>query len=360
MRKYILALAVVLAAPTAQAFEVNISGYVAAGVANWSYDNAPSTAPAKSDTRIDDGRYSRIRFSAAEDLGNGFKADLMIEQRFDIDTTEGSTGFANGNSWLGLAGPFGKISLGRMDLYYNDGVLIEISRATSFASMGTLSLLTQWNGELAVSPSRHPNQIRYDSPNFNGFGGSLVYSSNSGGIDHDTYLQGDDLNGDTVYASAYYAKGPFYAGVSYIDQEVDDSDTVVKGIRVYGSYVLPFGLKIGLSVDQTDVEGDKRLAWILPVTYKSGPHAVYAMYGQADESDDVADSGATIYNVGYDYALNKRTSIGINYTVIDNDDNGLYRPFASAINRGVGGDAPQGTDPGLQIRQIYLGLSYVF
>src|SRR5690606_19643936 len=125
-------------------------------------------------------------------------------------------------------------------------------------------------------------------------------------------------NGDTVYASAYYAKGPFYAGVSYIDQEVDDSDTVVKGIRVYGSYVLPFGLKIGLSVDQTDVEGDKRLAWILPVTYKSGPHAVYAMYGQADESDDVADSGATIYNVGYDYALNKRTSIGINYTVIDN------------------------------------------
>ncbi len=34
-----------------------------------------------------------------------------------------------------------------------------------------------------------------------------------------------------------------------------------------------------------------------------------------------------MYTVGYDYALSKRTNVGVYYSRLDNDANAVYQPF---------------------------------
>lgn len=390
-----LALAAAMGLPAAAQADANISGYVSMGVASYDYAGEAPDAADNSGIRVDDGRYSRIRFSGNEDLGNGLNADFMIEQRFTADTNEsgGNKVAFNGNVWVGLSGGFGKISLGKIDTYYSDGVLTELSRATSFASFGTLSLLAQVGGAYAVLPSRHANQIRYNTPNLNGFKGTLAYSPNSMGDEGNSFTGGSDAtDGDMIYLSGYYYKGPIYAGASYISQATDGAniftggaagENKVTGLRAYGAYTFPFGLKVGLNVDKTKAETDptnavtagweeiERTAWFIPVTFKTGSHAIYGLYGQAGELDtddgSVNDTGATMFNVGYDYGLSARTSVGVNFTRVDNQENGTYNTFLGGSIPAIGGNAglvapglAMGGSPGTDVQQIYLGVAHAF
>lgn len=374
MQKKLIALAVAsLAAGSVFAqSNVTISGYVSQGYSHYKTTDTGS----KAENRLDDGRYSRIRFTGTEDLGNGLKAEFQFETRLSLETGADAgaiSAFASGDQWVGLSGGFGRVRLGRMDTYYSDGVLTELSRATSFQSLATLSLLTQVGNDAgplvtSVRQGRHNNQVRYDSPNFSGFSGTVAYSFAPDGNEASGATANNPGKNGSWYAAARYFAGPIYAGLSYYQEKSETNvDQKHRAYRGYGSYTFPFGLKVGLNIDNTRNEtaagllDAKRTAWFVPVTYTFGSNAVYASYGRAGDRKNAAgkvnDSGAKFYNIGYDYALSKRTSVGANYTVIKNEDNATYGLF------GTGGFFIAGTDTpaaGNKAKQLYVGVNHTF
>jgi len=369
MQKKIIALAVagLIAAPVFAQSSVAISGYVTQGVA-FTKVSGDAFVPGNNGTgsSIYDPRYSRIRFSGVEDLGGGLKADFMIETRFMADTAT-LNGFGGGNNWVGLSGKWGSLKLGRIDKYYSDGIGIELSRANSFTSHGTLSLLAQIEGAYHAGVSRWNNLLQYDTPRMNGFAATLAYSSARVA---DGALQNNADKGDAWYASANYFNGPIYVGASFFDS--DTEGTIVgagtSGYRAYGSYTFGMGLKIGLAYDHAKLDAGlgatvKRNAWLLPITYMTGPHAIYFAYGKAGTTKvagvSMFGTGASFWNLGYDYALSKRTSVGVNWTQMRNKQNSGYELF---MNTGLTNDlgSPRVVSLGQDSRQFAINIAHTF
>lgn len=369
MQKKIIALAVagLIAAPAFAQSNVTMSGYVSQGVAFSKVSGSIVPTQNGSGSQIFDSRYSRIRFAGVEDLGGGLKADFMIETRLLADTAT-LNGFGGGNDWVGLSGKWGSLKLGRIDKYYSDGIGIELSRANSFTSHGTLSLLAQIEGAYHAGVSRWNNLIQYDTPRMNGFAATLAYSSRFAGTDGQ--LQNNADKGDAWYASANYFNGPIYVGASLFDSDTEGSLTGAgaSGYRLYGSYTFPMGLKIGLAYDHAKVDAGlgaftKRNAWLLPITYMTGPHAIYFAYGKAGSTKNqvggIWGTGATFWNLGYDYALSKRTSIGANWTQMNNKTASNYELFLnSALTTDLG--APRVVAAGQDSRQFAINIAHTF
>lgn len=189
MQKKLIAAAIAsaLAAPVAMAAStVTIGGLVKMGVEQYKITN-PTAANAaaggyNNEFRVSD-QSSRIIFRVNEDLGGGMNAFVQLDARFGPDLGGASVQtWANGNTHLGIGGPWGKVYLGRQDLHYGQGPLENATALTgslqSFIGPGPMS---QMNGTQIAIGSRTPNTIVYDSPDLSGFSGRVAYSSNWAG-----------------------------------------------------------------------------------------------------------------------------------------------------------------------------------
>jgi predicted porin len=151
------------------------------------------------------------------------------------------------------------------------------------------------------------------------------------------------------------------------------------GVRFGGAYTFGFGsgfrLKVGaigdwIGWDFKDLNNRRSLdsarwAWSVPTSLSFGPHTGYFTYSQAANatgnitcrSDQTTagctggGTGATMFMVGYDYALSKRTSVGGNWVMVNNGGNAYYDFWS----RGVGV-----TRSGADIQSIYVGLRHLF
>ncbi|AKZ63344.1 porin [Herbaspirillum hiltneri N3] len=120
MKKTYLALAVAALAGTsisalAQS-NVTIYGIVDTSIRYVSNDNAQGN----SNLRMDNGAISnsRLGFKGVEDLGGGLKAEFRLENGFNSDTgalANGAGVLFGRQSWVGLSGSFGKVSVGRQN-----------------------------------------------------------------------------------------------------------------------------------------------------------------------------------------------------------------------------------------------------
>ncbi|MGZ5818781.1 MAG: porin, partial [Burkholderiaceae bacterium] len=139
--------------------------------------------------------------------------------------------------------------------------------------------------------------------------------------------------------------GPIYVNLAgwkeYAEGQIAGSDKTQ--YRLSGSYAFPFGLKVGLQYDKakskgaaTGVENGNRAAWELPVSYTFGANTILGSYTKAGDNTvagtKVASSGAKLFTVGYDYALSKRTNVGVFYSKLKNDTNGTYQPYKSGTS----------------------------
>ena len=405
MQKKLIALAVagLFAVPALAQTNVTISGKFVGGYDNYSVKDCQVASDCRSESRFSD-QSSRVIFNIVEDLGGGLKAWGQLDSRFQVDTggsnAAGTNQWASGNTGMGLMhASWGKVTLGRWDVHYDEiwkyiGGNRAGSQQTNLADGLMSQVATTAGGATSAQTvgfaTRTANLLMWDSPNWNGFTGRLGYSTNptaNEGTGVTTAANSGNAGGGYAWTAALrYNNGPWTAGYSHYASESENRQKVIvggtnvaaindlTGDRIWLGYSFAMGLKLGFAYDWSrndngaagavGTTNQKRGAWYLPVSYSWGPHAVYASYARAgDTSNDMGlDTGASAWNIGYDYAFSKRTSMGIYYTALSNKSGGNYNlksvggSGATAIGSGAAGTTGLGADA----RQWYIGMAHNF
>jgi predicted porin len=103
----------------------------------------------------------------------------------------------------------------------------------------------------------------------------------------------------------------------------------------------------------------KRTAWSVPVTVPMGAGTALLTYTKAGDTKTGAttnaNTGVTLLSVGYDYALSKRTTVGVSYARMANEANAAYALYTQAALNGTPRNAA-GQDPS----QLYFGVRHTY
>lgn len=221
MRKKLTAL-VLSALPLAAVADVSLYGEIKAGVegrniqlqlteqpskAQGQTNNQVKVTKAKSRIRTKISDFgSFIGFKGSEDLGDELKAVWQLEQDVSV-AGGGATRWGNRESFVGLAGEFGTLRAGRVANQFDDA-----SQA-----------IDPWDSNNDVASQlgifkRHddmPVSVRYDSPDFSGFSGSVQFVpiQNSKSAYKPAYVDEKKM----VHAAVVGKPGSdvYYAGLNY-------------------------------------------------------------------------------------------------------------------------------------------------
>ena len=134
-------------------------------------------------------------------------------------------------------------------------------------------------------------------------------------------------------------------------------------MKLYGSYDLGVA-KIGAQYDDSKLKfgsapEQKRQASHIAVTAPVGPGAVLFQYTKAQGISGQSNTGATQVSIGYDYSLSKRTSVGVNYSKINNESKASYNFFThSGLQNGPATFTASGT--GADTSRFYAGVRHAF
>ena len=358
MNKKLVALAVagVLSAPlAAQAQTANVTLY---GRLNLTLEAVQ--------TRVADGtkpniyrvssNSSRLGVRGTESLGGGLNAIFQIESSINGDAGGGT--LAGRETFVGLQGGWGTVKIGNFLAPYDDIHPIFGNVPTLTTSiLSTAAVWAQGPASKAQGgfDARLGNSIRYDSPNFSGFTGSIQASTSENAAHGMVYSMG-----------GYYNNGPIQAGLAYErNQKVRASNQNDDAISVAGGY--NFGIvRVAGVYERLKYEtgsGDlKRDFYGVSATANLGPGQVYAFWGHGNDGKGSAADGTQVgglvkggdtsvdqYEISYTYPLSKRTLTYIGYVRIDNDTQARYTFNINPINQSAttGGLASEGKPQGL-------------
>lgn len=372
MKKSLVALAtlaVFSGAALAQS-TVTLSGIVKAGAASTKYSGAATGNGTASG--LADGS-SRFILSGSEDLGGGLRANFQVDTRFRIDdngSAPTASPLAGGNTFIGLAGGFGNVQIGKLDTHYCMGSDSHGVRSTSLqaSSCGVLGYVVNASQSIA-NASRSVNVVRYTAPAMSGLTLSGTYSFGYAGSEG---AVGPTAKGDAYALTANYAAGPLTAGLTYWNAKGENQTTTVArtgqeawtGMVNYNAGVAT----IGLTYDQSAYRAagasaafvdTKRSAWSVPVTVPMGAGTALLTYTRAGNSKTGtvtnANTGASLVAVGYDYALSKRTTVGVSYARMDNKSAAGYALYTQGALNGTPNNAT-----GQDASQLYVGVRHTF
>jgi len=435
MNKKLLAVAVAgafTAAPLAAMAQstVTISGFFKASVENVSISSYGGTAgvgqagrPAgsnHSEGRLADDS-SRIVFNVVEDLGGGLRAVAQADMRINIVNPSSGLPPMSGNTHVGLRGSWGQIRAGLQDLHYGGRESYMTDKGDLRTDSISILAYAGGGGQSIANATRTPNVVFYDTPElWGGFTGRIAYSfspsaTGVSGVSGATGIITGQANQTVAPAAppAFTTTPPATSadigvnarkgrawnlnpnwsaaglnlGYSYWSSKQDNPNGYAAGAagsadqrsdRLYGSYLFPMGLRIGLAWDKSRLTGaqslggistataganaaaiasngsqlSKRTAWSFPVSYAWGPHEIHAHYDRAGNDTGTAfaagsNSKATMFAASYQYNLSKRTSLALNYAQINNQAQAAYNFFTSTSLGSADAGVKAGEDPRL-------------
>ncbi len=290
---------------------------------------------------------------------------------------------------VGLVTPLGAILIGRM---YTPGY--EVFAAADAFEAGTGG---SWGHILggaagftaAGADIRSPKSIQYRIATPSGLGGSLMYGGrNSGylsryskflgaaltykangfdvGVAHN---RGEDQNGNrslvTSTVGGSVVLGGFKVFAGYHDQVNRNSVLMADYVAVFNGQVVPALRGAGLppaavaGLSNVFLTNIARNSQIDAASYQFGMHyrigAGRVMASVARQNDrSASDSDATLFALGYDYNLSKRTDVYAVVANIQNQNDGQYTPGTA--------NAPGGftRTPGETSRAVQLGVRHRF
>lgn len=338
MQKKLIALAVagLVAAPAFAQSNVTIYGVVDA---YFGLVNGKTAGDGDTKAVVDGGLLagSRLGFKGSEDLGNGLKAEFVLEQGFNVDDgtiNAGGSQFFQRQAFVALNSSMGKLGLGRQ---YAPGYGISAEfEATGGAIIAPQSILSN-AAKMTITPNssaRWDNSVAYASPNFSGLTVNAIWGVG-------TENQSAEKDGRRFGLGVKYANGPI--GVAYVYHKAygtpnDKANPVIPaGVGnssqnehyLGGSY--DFGMfklvgsyqTVGGDTGDAGVpaKADAKL-WQLGGVVPVGAGNVHVVYGKLDS--DASQSDAKSFALAYTQGLSKRTTVyaGLNRT--SNDDNVAY------------------------------------
>ena len=281
---------------------------------------------------------SRLGFRGVEDLGNGLKAEFVLEGEVQPDDgTAGGLNFKR-QSTVGLSGDFGQVRLGRaLTASYN-----AVSRYDLFGTVGLGGTLA-WKNSYQV---RSDNMVSYISPKVAGFGV---------GIDYGFGEQSENKTNRYLGLGATYDNGPLSLGFGYDKQNAnlaiagEDLTTWQLG----GSYDLSV-VKLAAFYKETKYkvvatgDSDKLKTWNLGVSAPVGAAGVVkASYNNYKWSDSSAK--AQQFALGYVHSLSKRTAVYGTYSYLKNKDGASFTLNSALATAGLkDGKKQQGFQVGIR------------
>lgn len=295
---------------------------------------------ANSLNRVQSGGLNGSRFGVrgSEDLGGGLRAIFTIESGINLD--DGSFGqgaFWGRQAWVGLATPYGQLTLGRQygSIYHLTADFSEFTNGPvgpSTAVIGGFGGYEPVRGSAATAtgnggPSRNNNSIKFETPNFSGFkaGALLGLGEVSGGTN------------ETRIADVYgrYTAGPLDVMLSLQDDKSAAATLDVRTISAaaayqFGDFRITGGLIQVNDRNATDVDGE---GYWVGGNWRTGANLFKAQYVLNKLKD--GDGKTQAFGVGYQYDLSKRTALYSSLTQFKNEGAGYANRWATSMPTGL-------------------------
>ena len=295
---------------------------------------------------------SRIGFRGTEDLGNGLKAVFTLEQGISIDTGTGM-GSQSRQSFVGLAGAFGVVTLGRQ---YAPGWDFQYD---AFAgSIVSPQYLLSSGVDSSISPAgttRWDNSVAYNGM-FSGLKVRAIYSMAAGedtaGASAGTVTTtpphvgnwADPSDDDAMGLGLEYANGPLKVGAVYQMLQTasnaaaadDQTEWLLGGSYDFGAATLALSYQDAESLGR--MKGEDAKLWQLGVIVPVGAAGnVHLGYGEVKADNVVGSNSAKSksYSLAYTHALSKRTTAYTGYNRTDNDTGLALGPIADLDKTGL-------------------------
>jgi predicted porin len=326
-----LAIAAALVAPAAAMADATLFGKAHFIIQNTDVDTGADATTG--DVWSVDSIHSRVGIKGSEDLGDGLTAVYHFE--FKVHQDDGDDGLGNRNQFIGLAGGFGTVLLGRHD------TPMKMSQG-KFDEFGDLP-----NGDItSVIPGedRIDNVIAYVSP---AMGGLTFVGASVAGEQGDGSTVGADraLVGlmDHFSLAGLYSNGPIFASLAYNQYDTGAAlaksynPSIVRGTFVWnGGNWQAGGIFASLDFDGVDLGTGKLedadsygVSGHFMVTANDKIKAQYlrgdAPVAGAPISPSVKltngtkDNDVNQWSIGYEHNLSKRTILHAGYTMYTED-----------------------------------------
>ena len=336
MKKTVIAAAIAGAfASGAFAQNVTLAGLVDVFVGSIQYSGDKRTAKADSNGMTT----SWWGMSGTEDLGGGLKGEFKVSGFFRPDT--GAVGRFNGNenffsrdAWVGLAGNFGTVHVGR-DLAPNflpTVIFNSFGDSFAFSPIVLHANVPLFNGTgwaaANAGDTGWSNQVRYTTPNMGGFSANLHYQFGE--------VAGNSSNrnygGNFLYFGGPFALGGFFHNVRANNPGAGTVGSVNVGFSQQKAWMLAG--KAGLGPVNVYANYEKATndnyagpagsadskTWSLSADMAAGPGKFMAAYADTKWSTTPTStrngSKRDTFSLGYDYTMSKRTDA---YFVLMND-----------------------------------------
>ncbi len=326
MKKTLVAMAALAAVSAFAQSSVTLYGRVDAGLFSSNglavTAGVPSTTVKLRQTGINNGSAvgltgSRWGMRGTEDLGGGLNAGFKIENRFNIDDGAGTQAgplLFGGESFVSLSGGFGTVKLGRIFTAFDDLRAIAVSKNNFDAAWtpvgdvygaynntpGTVEAnrVTDYDG-------RGNSAIKYESPNFGGVSGALMYAFG----ENKTATQKAGLQ---ISGHIKYANGPLAVGFGLQTEKAGGASLVPtkKHSAISAAYDLGVVALSGGINNSKATGGAKDTEFSLGVTMPLGAAAISAGFASSKSKLAGATSGkGSGFGVSATYAMSKRTTL---------------------------------------------------
>ncbi len=270
-------------------------------------------------------RVSRIGFKGTEDLGGGLKALWQIENQITIDGAADALGGAGlRNTFVGLAGGFGTVLIGRHDTPYKLVGSADLFGDTVADSQVNTTGIIGRNG----FDNRAGNTVAYISPDFSGFhfaAAVIPGEENIGGAGAAAAV-GNNARGlmDSYSLAGIYKNGPLNVGLGYerFGAKTGDAaatDAALSATKLNVGYA--FGdIKLGYTYERSKDQRVNTAAdpqssdtgHLLSLAYGMGPITLGAQYGKFDDKANAASelsNDLSRWVLGAYYNMSKRTNV---------------------------------------------------
>jgi predicted porin len=327
------------------------------------WENTKTGSSSAVSTNMVQNDTSRIGFRGNEDLGNGVKAIWQVESGVAID--DGSAGTSTGSlgtreTFLGLSSSrFGTFKLGNFLVAIDDlhGIAGNVFQYTTGISNDAALWLN--GGKLSTGgfDARVGNSVSYETPNINGFTSRVQYSLTTGTGSSESQHGGASV----ISGNVQYNKGPLRVG--YGIQANRDMQTMSSGFYQHGlTNMLAVGYTVGpfylaglvehdtlKNINGTGKDRSRNYGSVL-ASYTTGNNVFSVFGGKAGAwhgDAGVADSGAKMGTVAYNYVLSKSTQVYVLYTTLRDDSNATYV---------LGGNPTTGTPQASNQHSLAIGM----